>query len=131
MVREADGSNFNGQASETLSSSSGDRHQARRHKRNRYFLKGPVPFAWIRDNIPDPTSRVVLVVQAFMDMGRSDECVLTAKVWDCAGISNRYQRRRILARLRKAGGGLEVEDRTGRPSVLRRLGRSTPAAGQH
>ena len=106
---------------ETLSLLSVDRHQARRAKRGQYFLKGPVSFEWIRGNIPDPASRVVLVARALMEMTRSDQCPLTVKVWDCAGVKDRYQRRRVLARLREAGGDFEIEDRVGRPSVLHRL----------
>jgi hypothetical protein len=103
---------------ETLSPLSAKRQQTLRNKRDRYFLKGPVSFAWIQKNIPDPTSRALLVARAFMDMRRSNECVLSAEIWDCAGITNRYQRRRVLARLREIEGNYEIEDRTGRPSVL-------------
>jgi hypothetical protein len=97
-----------------------ERQEARRQKRGAYFLKGPIRFDWMCANIPDPTSRVVLVARAFMDMSKSDQCVLNAKVWDCAGVHDRYQRRRVLARLRKLRGEFEVEDRVGRPSVLSR-----------
>ena len=101
-----------------LSPLSREHHKARRDKRNQYFLKGRVTFEWIRNNIPDPASRVVLIARAFMDMRQSDECSLNAKVWDCAGITDRYQRRRILVRLREIGGSYEIKDRKGRPSVL-------------
>ena len=103
-----------------LSPLSVKRRQSRDAKRDRHFLKGPISFAWIRDNIPDPTSRVVLIARALMDMTRSDHCALTAKVWDCSGVADRYQRKRILARLREVRGDFEIEDRVGRPSVLRR-----------
>jgi hypothetical protein len=95
------------------------RHQAQRDKRNRYFLKGPVTFAWLRKNIPDPASRVVLIARAFTDMGGSRECTLTTRIWDCAGVFDRYQRRRILVRLREVADDYEIVDRTGRPSQLR------------
>ena len=84
-----------------LSRISQARHEAQREKRRRYFLKGPVRFGWILDNIPDPTSRVILVVRAFMDMDGSDECILGKKIWDCADVTNRYQRRRVLKRIRE------------------------------
>jgi hypothetical protein len=106
---------------EILSPLSAKRQKALHNKRDQYFLGGPISFTWIRNNIPDPTSRVVLVTQAFMDMSRSDEWPLTAKIWDCAGITNRDQRRRVLARLRTIRGNYEIEDRVGRPSVLRKV----------
>jgi hypothetical protein len=105
---------------EVLSRRSRERRRAIVAKRDNYFLKGPLVFAWIRENIPDATSRVVLIAKAFLDMGAASEVVLSAKIWDCAGVRNRYQRRRILARLRALGGELEVLDRPGRPSMLRK-----------
>jgi hypothetical protein len=103
----------------TLSVLSTRRHRARRQKRDQYFLKGPLCFGWIRRNVPDPASRVVLVARAFMDMTNSIECALTGRVWDCAGVAGRYRRRRVLARLRGTGGDYVIVDRKGRPSVMR------------
>ena len=94
------------------------RRQSQHNKRRDYFLKGPISFGWIQDNIPDPTSRVILVAQAFMDMAGSTECVLTAKTWKCAGVTDRHQRTRILKRIREKVAGFSVRDRLGRPSVL-------------
>jgi hypothetical protein len=104
-----------------LSSISVERHHARQKKRDRYFLKSPITFEWIRANIPDPTSRAVLIAQAFMDMNGSSECSLNAKLWDAVGVTDRYQRRRVLARLRGIGGDYEIVDRAGRPSLMRRV----------
>ena len=39
-----------------------------RAKRDKLFLKGPIYFEWIRQNISDPTARLLLVARAFMDM---------------------------------------------------------------
>ena len=39
-----------------------------REKRDKLFLKGPIYFGWIRQNIKDPTARLLLVARAFMDM---------------------------------------------------------------
>jgi hypothetical protein len=103
----------------TLSVLSTKRHQARRQKRDEYFLKGPLDFRWIRRNVPDPASRVVLVARAFMDMTGSNECALSGKAWDCAGVAGRYRRRRVLARLRRTDGDYVIVDRKGRPSVMR------------
>ena len=111
-----------GRVVERLVASSRERNNALRRKRDGYFLKGPITFEWLRRNVPDPTSRVVLVARAFMEMTNSTECVLTAKVWGCAGITDRYQRRRVLASLRRTRGNFEIEDRSGRPSVMRKNG---------
>jgi hypothetical protein len=110
----------------TLSFFSTERHQARRQRRDQYFLMGPLDFGWIRRNVPDPSSRVVLVARAFMDMTGSNECVLNGKTWDCAGVIGRYRRRRVLARLRGVGGDYAIIDRKGRPSVMRSFGSSGP-----
>jgi hypothetical protein len=104
-----------------LSSISIERHQARQKKRDRYFLKSSITFEWIRANIPDAASRAVLIAQAFMDMNGSSECPLNAKLWEAVGVTDRYQRRRVLARLRGIGGDYEIVDRPGRPSLMRRV----------
>ena len=101
-----------------LSANSVARQAMQSRKRGQYFLKGPLSFEFIRRVIPDPTSRVVLIAKAFMDMAGETECVLSQKVWDCAGIGDKDQRRRVLARLRKMGPNLKVQDRKGRPSIL-------------
>jgi len=41
---------------------------AQRAKRDELFLRGPVNFRWVNQNIPDPTSRLILVAQGFMGM---------------------------------------------------------------
>jgi len=101
-----------------LSASSIAREDARRRKRDSYFVKGPLTFEFVRRAIPDPASRVVLMAKAFMDMEQSNECVLSRKVWDCAGVNTPDQRRRVLARLRNVGPVLRVIDRVGRSSLL-------------
>jgi len=46
----------------------GNVEAAQRAKRDAMFLKGPITFGWINLNIPDPTSRLILVAEAFMKM---------------------------------------------------------------
>ena len=41
----------------------GNMKAAQRAKRDAMFLKGPVTFGWIKHNIPDPTSRLILVAE--------------------------------------------------------------------
>ena len=59
-----------------------------RAKWNELFLRGPVQFGWVRQNIPDPTSRLILVAEGFMGMSKppASEVTLTGKLWNCAGI---------------------------------------------
>jgi hypothetical protein len=101
-----------------LSAESKMRKAEQDRKRGQYFLKGPLSFDVIQQTIPDAASRVVLVAMAFMDMGQSNECVISKKIWDCAGVRTPDQRRRVLARLRRQTTALQVIDRPGRPSVL-------------
>ena len=96
-----------------------ERHRIARQKQRKLFLKGPIEFGWIQDNIPDPTSRVLLVARAFMDMNGENKCALKAQIWGHAVIADPDQRRRVLAKLRKCKD-YEVIDRRGRPSVLRK-----------
>ena len=109
-----------------LSRASHERDEARQSKRSHYFLKGPLPFQWIRENIPDPASRLILVARAFMDMGRANACPLTGKVWDCAGVEGKDKRRRTLDKVRRSALGYTVISRPGRPCILQQTS-STPA----
>jgi hypothetical protein len=61
---------------------------------------------------------VILIAMAFADMARESSCVLSKKIWACAGVEKPSQRRIILARLRKMSPNLVVQDRNGRPSIL-------------
>ena len=45
-----------------------NRRDIQRAKRGKLFLKGPIYFEWIRQNIADPTARLLLVARAFMVM---------------------------------------------------------------
>jgi hypothetical protein len=93
---------------------------AQRAKRDALFLQGPVKFGWIRQNIPDPASRLILVARAFMRMPTPEvsEVTLTAKVWDCAGIESPDQRSRVLKKIDQHCPGYWVERREGRTAVL-------------
>ena len=96
-----------------------ERRKNRREKRDRYFIKGPLPFPWVRENIPNPTSRLILVAKAFMDMERRNEVALSRKIWDCAGIPGSSQRRHVLERIRTSVSGYRVIPRRGRTSLLK------------
>ena len=66
----------------------------RRAKQDELFLRGPVQFGWVRQNIPDPTSRLILVAEGFMGMSKppDSEVTLTGKLWNCAGSESADQR---------------------------------------
>ena len=100
----------------SLSTTSLGRKEQQKRKRDSLFVK--LSFLSIRQTIPDPASRVVLIAKAFMDMDQSKECPLGKKVWDCAGVTTPDQRRRVLARLRKHDSQFQIKDRPGRSSVL-------------
>ena len=90
-----------------------------RKKRDNYFLKGPVHFGWIRHNIPDPTSRLILVAQAFMLMQKCESIILSLKIWACADIQSSDVRVTVLKKIRKNCEDFEVETRKGKTSVLK------------
>ena len=89
-------------------------------KREEMFLKGPVKFGWIKRNIPDQTSRLILVAEAYMRMPTPalKSVDLTLKVWDCAGITSHDQRSRVLKKIDKQCVGYWVERLDGRTAVL-------------
>ena len=91
-----------------------------RAKRNELFLRGPVQFGWVRQNIPDPTSRLILVAEGFMGMSKppASEVTLTGKLWNCAGIESADQRSRVLKKIDQRCEDYWVERRSGRTTVL-------------
>ena len=95
-----------------------NRRAIQRAKRGKYFLKGPIYFEWIRQNIADPTARLLLVARAFMDMEEKTHYSLTLKVWDCAEINDRSRRTRVLNNIRKHVKNYRVERHIGKPSVI-------------
>jgi hypothetical protein len=104
--------------------------KVQRDKRAGYFLKGPIPFSWIQRNIPDPTSRFLLVCEAFMAMQKppATSLELRAKVWDCAGIEGKDQRSRVLAKIDRCPGQYLVERKQGCVSRLLKLLPPKPSA---
>ena len=92
-----------------------------REKRNRMFLLGPIKFGWIKNNIPDPASRLILVAEAFMKMNSLASIELRRQIWDCAGVDNKDQRARVLTKIDKKVEGYRVEYRQGRVSVLHKI----------
>ena len=97
-----------------------DMKTAQRVKRDAMFLKGPVTFGWIKRNIPDSTSRLILVAEAYMKMAtpKLNSLELSLKVWDCAGVESHDQRSRVLKKIDQRCEGYLVERRDGRTAVL-------------
>ena len=104
----------------TLSPYSLSIHDIQKKKRQSLFLKGPLTFDWIVANIPDPTSRLILVAQAYMDMNSTSEISLSQKVWSAASIEGKDSRYRVSAHLREHVQGFEVISRPGKTSLLRK-----------
>ena len=98
----------------------GNMKAAQHAKRDAMFLKGPVTFGWIKHNIPDPTSRLILVAEAFMKMATPalKSLELSLKIWDCAGINSKDQRPRVLKKIDQRCKEYWVERREGRTAVL-------------
>jgi hypothetical protein len=100
-----------------------DRRLQQALKREALFLKGPILFGWIKQNIPDPASRLILVAEAFMKMKTPalDALKLRKQVWDCAGISGKDRRSRVLAKIDWSVSGYTVERNSGGVATLRRV----------
>ena len=89
-------------------------------KRDKLFLRGPIYFGWIRQNIADPTARLLLVARGYMNMSKPIKTYLelTLKEWDSAGINDRSKRTRVLKNIDKYVKDYWVERRPGRTVVL-------------
>ena len=69
-------------------------------RQDKLFLKGPVTFNWMCNHIPDATSRLILVARAFVDIEDSPRIKLTRKHWECAGITDKDARSRVIAKIK-------------------------------
>lgn len=92
----------------------------KKRKQDSLFLKGPITFEWINENIPDPSSRIILIARAFMEMQNIDEVSLSRKIWDSAGISGKDTRHRVLQKINAHAKGYVVVPRIGRTALLRK-----------
>ena len=99
---------------ERLSSASQQRHAARQKARDQLFLKGPVTFNWMCSHTPDATSRLILVARAFVDMEDSPRIKLTRKHWECAGITDKDARSRVIAKIKRECPGILLDAQRGR-----------------
>ena len=103
---------------EPPSSASQQRDAARQKARDRLFLKGPVTFNWICSHIPDATSRLILVARAFVAIEDSSRIKLTRKHWECAGITDKDTRSRVIAKIKRECPGILLDAQQGRCTYI-------------
>ena len=103
---------------ERLSSASQRRHAARQKARDQLFLKGPVTFNWMGSHTPDATSRMILVVRAFVAIEDCPRIKLTRKHWECAGITDKDTRSRVIAKIKRECPGILLDTRQGRCTYI-------------
>ena len=103
---------------ERLSSVSQRRHAVRQKVRDRLFLKGPVTFNWMCGHMPDATSRLILVARAFVDIEDSPRIKLTRKHWECAGITDKDTRSRVIAKIRRECLNILLDTKQGRCTYI-------------
>ena len=101
-----------------LSSASQQRHAARQKARKELFLKGPVTFTWMCGHIPDDTSPLILVARAFVAIEDSARVKLTRKHWECAGITDKDARSRVIAKIRSECPGILLDTKQGRCTYI-------------
>ena len=103
---------------ERLSFASQRRHAARQKAWDQLFLKGPVTFNWMCSHIPDATSRLILVARAFVTMEDSPRIKLTRKHWECAGITDKDTRSRVIAKIRRECPSILLDAKQGRCTYI-------------
>jgi len=113
-------------STEKVETQTATRQKARRASR---FLKGPIPFAWIRQNVRDPADRLLLVLVAHADMRQSMELKVTADILRDAGISNRKAVYRALDAL-GANSSKSLQRPRGQRPVARLLAKPPPPPRQ-
>ena len=103
---------------ERLSPVSQQRHAVRQKARGELFLKGPVTFKWMCSHIPDATSRLILVALAFATIEDRSRIKLTRKHWECAGITDKDTRSRVIAKIRRECPRILLDTKQGRCTYI-------------
>lgn len=86
-------------------------------KQKSLFLKGPIPLSWVRKSIPDPTSRLLLVLRAYSDMQRAEWFKVSKEIEREAGLKYRKAVHRALKQLEDAGAVKVIRKPGRRPTV--------------
>ena len=103
---------------ERLSPVSQQRHAARQKARKELFLKGLVTFNWMCSHTPDATSRLILVARAFVDIEDSARINLTRKHWECAGITDKDTRSRVISKIKRECPDILLDAHQGRCTYI-------------
>ena len=103
---------------ERLSSASQQRCAARQKARKELFLKGPVTFNWMCSHIPDATSRLIRVARAVVAMEDCPRIKLTRQHWECAGITDKDTRSRVIAKIRRECPRILLDTKQGRCTYI-------------
>ena len=101
-----------------LCSASRQRHTAQQKARGELFLKGPVTFKWMCSHMPDATSRLILVALAFATIEDRSRIKLTRKHWECAGITDKDTRSRVIAKIRRECPRILLDTKQGRCTYI-------------
>ena len=65
-------------------------------------------------HISDDTSRLILIVRAFVAIEDSQRIKLTRKHWECAGITDKNTRSRVIAKIKRECPGILLDTQQGR-----------------
>ena len=103
---------------ERISSASQQRHAARQKAREELSLKGPVTFNWICSHIPDATSQLILVARTFVVMEDCLRIKLIRKHWECAGITDKDTRSRVIGKTKRECPGILLDTQQGRCTYI-------------
>ena len=106
------------ETNESFSSASWQRHAARQKAQKELFLKGPLAFNWMCSHIPDATSRLILVALAFATIEDRSRIKLTRKHWECAGITDKDTRSRVIAKIRRECPRILLDTKQGRCTYI-------------
>ena len=99
---------------ERVNTATDKRRAARKSER---FLKGPLLLSWVRSHIQCPAGRLLLVLRAHADMGKTLRLKVSGDILSDAGIDDRKVAYRALRKL-EAKGSITVTRRPGaRPEV--------------
>lgn len=107
-----------GEINERISSVSQRQHDIRQRARGELFLKGPIYFKWLCHHLPDATSRLILIARAFAHIEGQKRIKLTRKHWECAGITDKDTRSRVIAKIRRACPDIRLDAKQGRCTYI-------------
>ena len=75
-------------------------------------MSEPVP------SLTKGTSRLILIARAFVDIEERPRIKLTRKHWECAGITDKDTRSRVIAKIRRECPGILLDAKRGRCTYI-------------